>query len=387
MNTIASRLLEQYLEPYNPEQSIHDYLALTFQKNNQQATWQHCLKVAEQAVYLAQRYGADQNTAQYAGYLHDLSTLFTDDEKSILAEQLGIDILAEERQVPYVLHQKLSSWLAAEWFGLDDPDLLSAIACHTTLRAELGTMDKILFVADKCSWASADAAPFIQQMELAAADSLDQAIIVYLDYIWGQREQMVLHPWLKAAKAIFDVKQTQQYLSTLPALSNDIYWQPVTARFQAITQLALIDESLISNVSIVPMVGDQVVIMQLEDGRWELPGGTLEEGEHYLKALEREVMEEIGGTLVDYHIFGYFQCISSAEVPYRPYIPHPSFIRLTGYGQVQLDHQPLNPPDGEQVAVVEVVSIEEAVKRFEQTGRQDLADFYRMGYYIRLRSQ
>lgn len=387
MNDIARQLLAQYLQPYRPEQSIPDYLEYTFHKNHHQDTWQHSLNVAKQAVILAERYGADQEIAQYAGYLHDLSTLLTDHEKGILAEQLGIEILAEERQVPYVLHQKLSSWLAAEWFGFDQSDLLSAITCHTTLQASLGTMDKILFVADKCSWASQDSAPFIHQMKSAAEHSLDDAIMVYLDYIWQQREQMVIHPWLQAAKAVFDMKQTQQLLSTLPALSQPISWGPVTARFQPITSVGEIDITQISNISIVPMVGDQVVIMQLEDGRWELPGGTLEEGEHYVTALEREVMEEMGATLVDYHVFGYFQCISDAQTPYRPYIPHPSFVRLTVYGQVQLHHQPLNPPDGEQVAVVDIVSIEEAIKRLSHTGRQDLADFYQLGYDIRLRSR
>lgn len=386
INQTASYLLARYLEPYDPSQSIPSYIESTFRKHQHQDTWQHSLKVAEQAVILAERYGADSSIAQYAGYLHDLSTLFTDQEKYELSQQLGIEIVKEEQQVPYVLHQKLSSWLASEWFGLDDPDLLSAIKCHTTLYPELGLMDRILFVADKCSWASEHSAPFIHQMKAASEHSLDEAIIVYLDYVWQQREQMVIHPWLQATKPIFDMKQTRQLLSTLPALSQDIHWGPVKARFQPIISLEEIDTSLISNISIVPMVGNQVVIMQLEDGRWELPGGTLEEGEHYVTALEREVMEEMGATLIDYQVFGYFQCTSEAETPYRPYIPHPSFIRLTVYGQVQLDHQPLNPSDGEQVAVVDIVSIEEAIKRLTQTGRQDLADFYRLGYDISLRS-
>ncbi|ANF98785.1 NUDIX hydrolase [Paenibacillus bovis] len=170
-------------------------------------------------------------------------------------------------------------------------------------------------------------------------------------------------------------------MRTLAALSADIHWGPVTARFQVWSDVVWLNPELISNVSIVPMVGDQLVMIQLTDGRWELPGGTLEKDEPYLDALQREVEEEMGGTLLDYRVFGYFDCESAAEKPYRPYISHPRFIRLAGYGQVQLGGAPLNPPDGEQIARVDVVGIEEAVDRFERTGRSDLADFYRMGYY------
>lgn len=128
-------------------------------------------------------------------------------------------------------------------------------------------------------------------------------------------------------------------------------------------------------------------MIQLTDGRWELPGGTLEPDELPLDGLRREVREEMGGELLDYHLFGCFACESSADTAYRPHIPHPHFIRLAGFGQVRLDGEPLNPPDGEQVATVDVVTIEEAERRFRSTGRNDLADFYLMGHYAWRHSQ
>jgi len=174
--------------------------------------------------------------------------------------------------------------------------------------------------------------------------------------------------------------RNRHYLSGLPTLSDWIDWEIVKSRFDV---EEVTDESLISNISIIPTVGDQYVMIQLDNGRWELPGGTLEPGEHYSEALRREVREELGAELLSYEIFGHFKCRSIAEQPFRSHIPHPNFIRLVGYGEVELTGNPLNPPDAEQVAMVELVDIEEAVRRLEAGGRYDIAELYRLAHLIR----
>ncbi|MHA6484155.1 NUDIX hydrolase [Paenibacillus sp. strain BS8-2] len=173
---------------------------------------------------------------------------------------------------------------------------------------------------------------------------------------------------------------TQLSLNEFPTLSSPIVWGPVHATFALTKQT---DEKWVSNVSIVPYTEQGYVIFQIESGMWELPGGTLEPGEHYLDGLRREVMEELGGQLESYTIFGQFNCKSDAEHPYRAHIPHPNFVRIMGFGQVSLVGEPLNPPDGEQVVAVEVVQIEEAIRRFESVGRSDLAELYLAADFIR----
>ncbi|MFC5653408.1 NUDIX domain-containing protein [Paenibacillus solisilvae] len=165
-----------------------------------------------------------------------------------------------------------------------------------------------------------------------------------------------------------------------PTLSGIIDWDIVTAKF---TTEQAADESLISNISIAPVVGDSYVMMQVESGKWELAGGTLEPAEPYMDALKREVKEELGAELVSYTRIGHFKCQSAAEGPFRSHIPHPHFIRLVGYGEVHIVGAPLNPPDGEQVVAVEIVSIEEAVRRFEAIDRYDIAELYRLAHNMR----
>lgn len=165
-----------------------------------------------------------------------------------------------------------------------------------------------------------------------------------------------------------------------PALSTSIHWGIIEAEFRLD---GIVDETLVSNVSIIPFIGDRCVVFQLDNGNWELPGGTLEPGERYMDGLKRELMEELGAELLSYQIFGQFHCTSSALEPYRPHIPHPNFVRIIGYGDVVLIGKPLNPEDGEQVVAVEVVEIDEAIRRFREQNRYDIAEMYRLAYVLR----
>ncbi|MFX3647855.1 MAG: NUDIX hydrolase [Paenibacillus sp.] len=165
-----------------------------------------------------------------------------------------------------------------------------------------------------------------------------------------------------------------------PALSTSIHWGIIEAEFRL---NEIVDETLVSNISIIPFVGDQCVVFQLDNGDWELPGGTLEAGEPYMDGLKRELMEELGAEMRSYQIFGQFHCTSSALEPYRPHIPHPHFVRIIGYGDVELVGDPLNPEDGEQVVAVEVVEIDEAIRRFQKQNRYDIAEMYQLAHMLR----
>jgi predicted HD superfamily hydrolase involved in NAD metabolism len=108
----------------------------------------HVLRVARLAERLAVVHGIDPLRARIAGLLHDLARLYPAERLLRESAERGFAIDAFERANPVVLHARLSAELARERFGVDDPDVLSAIRKHTLADAVMGPLDKVIYLAD-----------------------------------------------------------------------------------------------------------------------------------------------------------------------------------------------------------------------------------------------
>lgn len=182
-------------------EDVHAFLTL----QGCQRAADHCGKVARAAYQLAERFGADPLAAEAAGWLHDVSAVWPADQRLAAAEALGVEIYPEERQSPFILHQKLSVVLARELFGVRDAAVLSAVGCHTTLKGDPTPLDKVVFIADKLAWDEPYDAPWHPALREALKESLDEGCRVYLRYLWEQRSTLaVFHPWTVEACTSFD---------------------------------------------------------------------------------------------------------------------------------------------------------------------------------------
>jgi predicted HD superfamily hydrolase involved in NAD metabolism len=144
--------------------------------------------------------GDDPLLAEQAGLLHDISAVIPNSVRLETAQCWGLAVLPEETACPMLLHQGLSAVMARILFGIDDPKVLSAIGCHTTLQAGASRLDKIVFVADKLAWDQAGLPPYLAGLQAALEHSLDEAALFYLEYL---RDHLAgpLHPWARAALA------------------------------------------------------------------------------------------------------------------------------------------------------------------------------------------
>ncbi|TMW70987.1 bis(5'-nucleosyl)-tetraphosphatase (symmetrical) YqeK [Alteribacter natronophilus] len=174
---------------------------VTFLKHNGFLdTAEHSMRVAEETVRIAKMYQGNEEAAEAAGYLHDISVVIPNRERAPVAERLGLEVLDAERQFPLIIHQKISRYMAREIFNVDDEEILSAIECHTTLKKNASQTDKIVFTADKVEWDQPHKAPYLDEVKKGLAVSVDRAAFAYLDYMWQRRKQLrVVHPWLEEA--------------------------------------------------------------------------------------------------------------------------------------------------------------------------------------------
>jgi predicted HD superfamily hydrolase involved in NAD metabolism len=162
-------------------------------------TADHSRSVALTALNLAERFKIDRQQAEGAAWLHDISAVFPNARRVSVSNQLGIEILTEEAQIPLLLHQKISAVMASDIFGISDQAVLDAIGCHTTLRGNPTDLDMLLFAADKLSWDQRGVPPFKAEMLSALDQSLEAAVWVYLDFMWYSGKMTVVHPWMRDA--------------------------------------------------------------------------------------------------------------------------------------------------------------------------------------------
>lgn len=107
----------------------------------------HVRGCSETAALLARHYGENETDAMRAGILHDITKALNADEQLKLCEKYGIILDNFERQHPKLLHARTASVIAARVFA-ENEAVCQAIRWHTTGRAEMSVLEKIIYLAD-----------------------------------------------------------------------------------------------------------------------------------------------------------------------------------------------------------------------------------------------
>ncbi|MFC4558881.1 bis(5'-nucleosyl)-tetraphosphatase (symmetrical) YqeK [Virgibacillus kekensis] len=109
--------------------------------------FEHTLRVADTAVELATIYNESIEKVEMAAIFHDYAKYFPleDMKKVILKNDLPKDLFEYHSEL---WHGPVASVLVEQEYGIEDHEIHSAIRYHTTGRANMSMMDKIIFVAD-----------------------------------------------------------------------------------------------------------------------------------------------------------------------------------------------------------------------------------------------
>jgi predicted HD superfamily hydrolase involved in NAD metabolism len=192
-------LLSDLVEEINFSGNVRQDVAVFLTHHECPNTAAHSIQVAEQATALAHHFDADPRKAALAGWLHDISVVIPNNQRLEVAQALNLEILPAETQVPLLLHQKLSAEIACRIFNIKDEEVLSAIACHTTLKANPSQLDTLLFIADKLAWDQKGKPPYLEDLQSALEHSLEFAAYQYQDYLMHSGKIIIPHPWMLAS--------------------------------------------------------------------------------------------------------------------------------------------------------------------------------------------
>ena len=107
----------------------------------------HVLGCRDTAVKMAQHWGADVTDAARAGILHDITKVLDGPLQLTLCRAYGKILSDFSRKYPKTLHALTGSLVAEKIFG-ENEAVVTAICHHTTGRANMGLLEKIIYVAD-----------------------------------------------------------------------------------------------------------------------------------------------------------------------------------------------------------------------------------------------
>ncbi|GGO32358.1 putative HD superfamily hydrolase involved in NAD metabolism [Deinococcus humi] len=177
-----------------------------FAAHSRGITREHVPRVAREAGRLAQRFDVDPHHAEIAALLHDVGGIVSGAKMPALCESLGLPIVPEERQVPMLLHAKLSVMLARELYGVTDAGILQAIRFHTTLHAQPTPLDMVVFLADKLEWDQGGVPPYHAQLWSALEQGLEAGTHWFLGWMASPQARLLIpHPDLRAAWRAFGI--------------------------------------------------------------------------------------------------------------------------------------------------------------------------------------
>lgn len=140
----------------------------------------HTLGVAYTARRLALIHGVDPDKAEIAGLLHDCAKCMPLSSMQKLCRDHALTTDETVLSSGALLHAVAGAYLARETYGVNDPDILAAIACHTTGKVNMTPLDMVVYLADKIE-PTRESYPLLEQVRMLAQLSLEKALLASME--------------------------------------------------------------------------------------------------------------------------------------------------------------------------------------------------------------
>lgn len=126
---------------------IKEYYSLA-EKTLSERRFIHSRNVASSAVKLAIKYGEDPLRAETAGILHDITKEVNPEKQLQIMSEGGIILDNVQKSSTKLYHAISGMVYCRDTLGITDEGILDAVRYHTTARAGMSLLEKIIFIAD-----------------------------------------------------------------------------------------------------------------------------------------------------------------------------------------------------------------------------------------------
>lgn len=157
------------------EEEMHRKLRLA----QKERRYFHTLGVVKEAVRLAPKFGVDTEKAKIAALLHDCAKNFDQDRFLDIAAEYGVTLDELTIKEPALVHAFLGAAVAYRDYGVTDKEVLDAIYYHTTARANMTQLEKLIYIADMIE--PGRTMPQAEELRKMVEENTDDALIYAID--------------------------------------------------------------------------------------------------------------------------------------------------------------------------------------------------------------
>ena len=144
----------------------------------------HVDRVMKEALQLARAYDIDPLRTKLAVRGHDLFRAERPKALLRLARDSGLPVSPEDEASPVMLHGPIAAIVLRERFSVTDPEVLDAIAQHTSGAPEMPVLAKVILLADKVEARKRKRAPQLSGIRKLTRRDLDTAMLCWADWKW-----------------------------------------------------------------------------------------------------------------------------------------------------------------------------------------------------------
>lgn len=164
----------------------------------------HILGCRDTAIALAKHWGTDETDAARAGLLHDITKALDGPLQLTICCEYGMVLDDFSKENPKTLHAHTGAMVAKRIFGENDA-VVSAIDSHTTGKAGMNTLEKIIYIADYME--PNRKFPGVEELRTVAFEDIDRAMEMGLEMTLDllKKEGKVISK--ASQEALLDIKQ------------------------------------------------------------------------------------------------------------------------------------------------------------------------------------